>query len=107
LLSSLLTVAFLVAGMLHPGLFENENDEHRLPKQSVPCLALHALPVCALGSLIQYLASHQIDAKRRSVVFTVLLCLACLFMRLVCIVSEAWRMKTSRACETITVLWTT
>jgi len=32
-------VAFLVAGMLHPGL--SENDEHKLPKQSVVCLALH------------------------------------------------------------------
>jgi len=76
-------VAFLVAGMLHPGLFENENDEHRLPKQSVICLAFNGLPVCALGSLIQYLASNQIDAKRHSVVFTVLSCLsvheACLY----------------------------
>jgi len=39
-----LIVAFLVAGMLHPGLIEN--DKHRLVKQSVVCLALHGLPVC-------------------------------------------------------------
>jgi len=36
-------VAFLVAGMLHPGL--SENDEHKLPKQSVVCLAFVCLCV--------------------------------------------------------------